>query len=259
MAAAFRAWSWAGYKLGDRMVYLWGAPWDMRESRTIDKIRNHLLRTLNLNAFNLTEENMKEYVKILSKFKPKQLNTYASVIFLFSEYLKKEGINSIKPNAILTTADMLYNHQRKTIEDIFDCNVFDYYSGRDTTLMAAECSEHFGYHLSIENAVVEFIKENEHVSPGETGKIIITDLCNYAMPFIRYEIGDLGTPSDERCSCGRNLPIMKSLKGRIFDFITTPDGKYIPGEYFHYTIIDYNILGIKYNFSIFDYYFIINR
>jgi len=245
MAAAFRAWSWAGYKLGDRMVYLWGAPWDIRESRTIDKIRNHLLRTLNLNAFNLTEENMKEYVKILSKFKPKQLNTYASVISLFSEYLKKEGINSIKPNAILTTADMLYNHQRKTIEDIFDCNVFDYYSGRDTTLMAAECSEHFGYHLSIENAVVEFIKENEHVSPGETGKIIITDLCNYAMPFIRYEIGDLGTPSDERCPCGRNLPIMKSLKGRIFDFITTPDGKYIPGEYFHYTIIDYNILGIK--------------
>jgi phenylacetate-CoA ligase len=227
------------------MVYLWGAPKDIQNTRTIDKIRNYLLRTLNINAFNLTDENMKNYVHVLNKFKPKLINTYASVIFLFSEYLKNEGIDFIKPNAILTTADMLYQHQRKTIEDIFDCDVFDYYSGRDTTLVAAECSEHIGYHLSIENAVVEFIQENEHVSPGETGKIIITDLCNYAMPFIRYEIGDLGTPSDEICSCGRNLPIMKSLEGRIFDFIITPDGKRIPGEYFHYIIIDHNIHGIK--------------
>jgi len=133
--------------------------------------------------------------------------------------MQKNGIDNIKPKAILTTADMLYDYKRKTIEHIFDCDVFDNYSGRDTTLQAAECSEHFGYHLSIENAVVEFVKENEDVYPGETGKIIITDLCNYAMPFIRYEIGDLGVPSDENCPCGRKLPIMKSVKGRILDTI----------------------------------------
>jgi phenylacetate-CoA ligase len=245
MAAAFRVWEWAGYNLGDKMVYLWGAPSDIHDSRPIDKIRNYMLRTINLNAFNLTDENMGEYTKILNTFKPKIINTYASVIFLFSEYLKKEGIDYIKPYAILTTADMLYPHQRETIVDVFDCDVFDYYSGRDTTLMAAECPEHNGYHLSIENAVVEFIQDNEPVSNGETGNIIITDLCNYTMPFIRYEIGDLGTPSDEKCSCKRNLPLMKSLKGRIFDFIITPDGKHIPGEYFHYIIIDHKIHGIK--------------
>ncbi|MDH7506378.1 MAG: phenylacetate--CoA ligase family protein [Candidatus Thermoplasmatota archaeon] len=245
MAAAYRAWEWAGYKLGDKMAYLWGAPWDLKDQRKIDKIRNYLLRIIKLNAFNLTDENMVKYAKILLKFKPKIINTYASVIFLFSEFLKKEGIYNIKPDVILTTADMLYNHQRKFIENIFDCEVFDYYSGRDTTLQAAECSEHNGYHLSIENAVVEFVEENEHVSSGETGKIIITDLCNYTMPFIRYEIGDLGSSSDEKCSCGRSLPIMKSLKGRIFDFIITPEGKHIPGEYFHFTIIDHNIHGIK--------------
>jgi len=244
-AAAYRAWSWAGYNLGDKIAYLWGAPSDISTTSKHDKIRNYLLRIIYLDAFSLTDENMAVYVKILSKFRPKIINTYASTIFLFSEYLKKEGIDFIKPRAILTTADMLYLHKRKAIEQIFDCEVFDYYSGRDTSLQAAECPEHIGYHLSIENAVVEFIKENEHVSPGETGKIIITDLCNYAMPFIRYEIGDLGTPSDESCPCGRNLPIMKSLKGRIFDFIITPEGKHLPGEYFHYAIIDHHIHGIK--------------
>jgi len=139
---------------------------------------------------------MQNYVQILKKFNPKIINTYASVIFTFSEYIKKMGIDAPKPKAILTTADMLYDYKRKSIEQAFNCEVFDYYSGRDTTLQAAECREHFGYHLSIENAVVEFMKENENVAPGETGNLIITDLCNYAMPFIRYEIGDLGKPSD---------------------------------------------------------------
>jgi phenylacetate-CoA ligase len=245
LSAAYRAWNWAGYKLGDKMVTLWGAHSDINGTRKIDKIREYLLRKKYLDAFNLTDENMAVYVKILSKFKPKIIHTYASAIFLFSEYLKKEGINFIQPKAILTTADMLYPYQRKSIEDTFNCKIFDYYSGRDTSLQAAECPEHIGYHMSIENAVVEFIKQNESVSPGETGKLILTDLCNYAMPFIRYEIGDLGSPSDESCACGRNLPIMKSFKGRILDYIITPEGNRIPGEYFHCIIIEHNIQGIK--------------
>ena len=245
MAAAYRSWSWAGYKLGDKMAYLWSAPQDLQVSSYTDIVRNYFLKTIILDAFNLTEENMNKYIKILTRFKPKIINTYASVIFTFSEYIKKMGIDTIKPTAILTTSDMLYDYKRKTIEQAFNCEVFDYYSGRDTTLQAAECQEHFGYHLSIENAVVEFMKENEHVALGETGNLIITDLCNYAMPFIRYEIGDLGTPSDERCPCGRNLPIMKSLQGRTYDYILTSDGRLLAGIFFHHILVHNEIQGIK--------------
>lgn len=245
IAAAFRSWSWAGYNLGDKMAYLWSAPQDLKDWSNIDIVRNFFLKKRYLDAFNLTEENMNKYVKILTRFKPKIINTYASVIFTFSEFIKKMGIDTIKPRAILTTSDMLYDYQRQSIERAFNCEVFDYYSGRDTTLQAAECCEHFGYHLSIENAVVEFIKGNEHVTPGETGNLIITDLCGYAMPFIRYEIGDLGTPSDERCPCGRNLPIMKSLKGRTYDYIQTPDGRLLAGIFFHHILVHHKIQGIK--------------
>lgn len=254
MGAAYRAWSWAGYRPGDKISYLWGAPDDFKEGYKLrTKIRSFLLREMKLNANALTEKNMRKYVELLKKFKPKIINTYGSVIFILSKYIEDSGIDIdfFKPKAILTTADMLYDHNRKFIEKTFNCDVFDYYSGRDTSLQAAECSEHFGYHLSIENAVIEFVNDNEHVSPGETGKIIITDLSNFAMPFIRYEIGDLGIPSDEICPCGRKLPIMKSLKGRTFDFIVTPDNRLIPGEFFHYTIIDHNIKGIK-EFQIFQ-------
>jgi phenylacetate-CoA ligase len=246
MAAAYRSWSWAGYNLGDKMAYLWSAPQDLQDwSRTMSKVRDYFLKTIHLDAFNLTEENMNQYIKTLTSFKPKIINTYASVIFTFSEYIRKMGIDTIKPKAIVTTSDMLYDYKRKSIEKAFNCEVFDYYSGRDTTLQAAECREHFGYHMSIENAVVEFMKENEHVAPGETGDLIITDLCNYAMPFIRYEIGDLGIPSDERCPCGRTLPIMKSLKGRTYDYILTSDGRLLSGLFFHHILVHYEIQGIK--------------
>lgn len=244
MAAAYRAWSWAGYKPGDKMAYLWSARKDLKNSNNIDKFRNYLLKTIKLDAFNMTEENMQKYTNILSNFKPKIINSYASAMFIYSEYIKKMKVDYINPKSILTTADMLYDYKRKSIKQTFDCDVFDYYSGRETTLHAAECSEHIGYHLSIENAVVEFIKEDEHVSPGETGKIIITDLCNYAMPFIRYEIGDLGVPSNEICPCGRKLPLMKSIEGRILDTIITPGGKILTGMSFPSIFADYDIKGI---------------
>jgi phenylacetate-CoA ligase len=245
MATAYRSWGWAGYKPGDKMAYIWSARQDLNNSKFSDKMRNYFLKIKKLDAFNMNEEKMMEYVKILSKFRPKIINSYSSAMYIFSEFLNKIGNSDINPKAILTTADMLYYYKRKSIQKTFICDVFDYYSGRETSLQAAECSEHNGYHLSIENAIVEFIKGSEHVSSGETGKIIITDLWNYAMPLIRYEIGDLGVPSDETCSCGRKLPLMESIKGRILDTIITPKGKILSGMSFPSIFADYDIKGIK--------------
>lgn len=243
-AAAYREWSWAGYNLGDKMAYLWGAPQDLpNRAKLKAKIYNLIQRTIWLDAFNMTEKRLDEYVGILRKFKPKVINAYASAIYLMAQYMEKRGIDDIRPEAILTSCEVLFDYQRETIERAFGCEVFDYYSGRDTTLQAGECPEHSGYHLAIENAVIEFIKDDEHVSPGELGKIMITDLSNYAMPFIRYEIGDLGAPSDDMCSCGRGLPLMEKVVGRVTDIITTKEGKHIHGEFF--THLFYDTRGIK--------------
>ncbi len=228
MAAAYREWRWAGYNLGDKMAYLWGAPQDLSLQGTLKaKINNSLFRTIYLDAYNMSKESMDRYIKVLRKFKPKIINAYASAIYLMAQYIEKKGIDDIRPNAVLTSCEMLFDYQREIISRVFGCEVLDYYSGRDTTLHVGECPEHSGYHLAIENAVVEFVKNNKHVLPGELGKIIITDLCNYAMPFIRYEIGDLGVPLNEMCPCGRGLPLMKSIEGRATDILRRSDGGYI--------------------------------
>ena len=227
-AAAYREWSWAGYNPGDKIAYLWGAPQDLSHQRELKtKIFNLVYRMIMLDAWYMTEKILGEHVRILRKFKPKIINAFSSAIYLMAQYMEKRRINDIKPEAILTSCEMLFDYQRETIEREFDCEVFDYYSGRDTTLHAGECPEHSGYHLAIENGVVEFIKDNEHVSPGELGKIIITDLSNYAMPFIRYEIGDLGVPSDEICSCERGLPLMEKVVGRTNEILFTNDNRII--------------------------------
>lgn len=235
MAAAYREWSWTGYNLGDKMAYLWGAPQDLSDQAKLKaRIYNLIQRTIWLDAFNITEKTLDEYVRILRRFKPKVVNAYALAIYLMARYMEKRGIDDIRPKAILTSCEMLFDYQRETIKRVFGCDVFDYYSGRDTTLHAGECLEHSGYHLAIENAVIEFIKDGEHVAPGELGKIIITDLSNYAMPFIRYEIGDLGVPSDEICSCGRGLPLMEKVVGRSNDILFTSDNEVIVSTFIPY-------------------------
>lgn len=233
MAAANREWNWAGYNIGDKMTYLWAAPQDVSDQLKLKvKLFNLLNRTMFLDANQLTEKTLDDYIKILKTFKPKVINSYSSAIYLMAQYMEKKGISDIRPESILTSCEMLFDYQRKIIEKNFHCKVFDYYSGRDTSFHAAECQEHTGYHMTIENALTEFLKDNQPVAYDEFGKIIITDLSNYAMPFIRYEIGDLGKPSDEHCPCGRRLPLMKEISGRIRDIITTKDGKYIPGVFF---------------------------
>lgn len=233
MAAAYREWKWGGYQIGDKITYIWSSHYDIAQLEKLKtKLFNLLQRTIFLNALFLNEKNIEEYIKKLRSYKPKVINTYASAIYLIAQYMKKQNINDIRPNGILTSCEMLFKNQRKIVEDAFNCKVFDYYSGRETSFHAAECSEQIGYHMAIENAVIEFIKDSESVSSGEFGKIVITDLSNYAMPFIRYEIGDLAKPSDEQCPCGRHLPIMKEISGRIRDVITTKDGNHITGAFF---------------------------
>ncbi len=247
MAAAYRQWSWAGYRIGDKISYLWAAPHDLSNQAKLNyKLTNLLERKIFFDAFSLDEKRIISYIEQLRRLKTKFINAYSSAIYLIALYMEKRNISDIRPTAILTSVDVLFDYQRKTIEKVFGCEVFDYYSGRDTSLQAGECPEHSGYHLSSENAIVEFIKNGNNVAAGEKGRIIITDLSVYAMPFIRYDIGDMGILSDERCPCGRGLPLMKSLEGRVSDQLRRTDGGYITGACLTFALKDFeNLLQIQ--------------
>jgi len=239
-AANLRGFEWCGYEFGDKCAYLWGSSFDMSKTKSArGKITNIFHNRLMLNAFDLSDEKMKIYATEIKKFKPKVLRGYASALHTFSNFVQNNNIQGIKPLAIVTTAENLFDFQRRNIEETFNCKIFDAYGSRETSLIAHECEARDGYHISDENSIVEFLdKNNEPVAPGESGRIVITDLHNMVMPWIRYEIGDMGTPTDEKCSCGRTLSMMKSIDGRVHDMFITPDGRRIPGEFFPHLFKD---------------------
>lgn len=227
-AAMLRSNSWcSSYRLGDPMALVWASHVDLKESTKLkERMLNFFMRRELLNAYHLSEESMLSFTKRLVNSKPKVIRGYSSAVYLLACFVEREGA-VIRPKGVITTAEMLLPHQRSKIEKVFGCKVYDSYGSREFEEIASECSEHSGYHIAAENLVLEFVKDGEHVSPGETGEILVTDLRSYAMPFIRYSIGDLGKPSNETCSCGRGLPLMKSVEGRLTDIIVAPNHSYL--------------------------------
>ena len=233
IAGEHLAFSWYGYQRGDKRIHLWGSLQHVYLMQSLfKKISLRVSRIVTLDAYNMSENQMDGFARKLCQFKPKIITAFASAVYLLARYLKHRGIESIRPQAVITQAEKLFPHQRRLLEEVFRCGVFDFYGSREVSAMAAECPEHTGYHIMTPNVILEFIRDNQPVSPGEMGKIVVTDLYNYAMPFIRYENGDLGVPSGEKCSCGRGLPMMEEVVGRTSDMMIGIDGKYASGVFF---------------------------
>jgi len=225
-AAEFRAYRWAGYRFGDRCLMFWGSPIDLaRHAGIIKRFTSKLERILVLNTYVVSDEVLGKYARLMRRFNPEVIRGYASSVYMMAKYMLKEGIDYVHPRAVITSAEILLDYMRKTIEDAFGCSVFDYYGSREIGAIAAECEMHSGYHISAENVVLEFVKDGEHVGAGEDGVILVTSLRNFGMPFIRYAIGDVGKLSDEACACGRGLPLMKSIEGRVSQFMAVYDEK----------------------------------
>jgi phenylacetate-CoA ligase len=118
--------------------------------------------------------------------------------------------------------------------------VFETYGCREFMLIAAECECRQGLHLTAEHLWVEILDDAGNPAPaGEEGNVVVTDLFNYGMPFIRYATGDRAVASPEPCRCGRGLPLLSKIVGRQLDVIRTPDGRLIPGEFFPHLIKDF--------------------
>lgn len=188
-------------------------------------------------------EPVEKHLPEILDYKPEAIYAYPSYLFLLANAIQKLGIKGFSPKLVFSTAEVLSSQARKLIESLFDTKVFDLYGCVETERLAWECEEHVGYHMDIDSAVIEFVKDDEAVSPLEQGKMIITCLYNYAMPLIRYDIGDIGTPSDEECPCDRGLPLMKEILGRQDDFIILPNEIILTPRFFSHIVR--SIPGIK--------------
>lgn len=233
---------WTGYKHIGPEIKLWGSEDDIfDESTTTETVSLSLRdRTRALtgwrhvqNAFHMSEEDMIRFVDEINHIRPVQIKAYTESIFQFAEFIQREDLDIYSPATILVTSGNLQSYMRQTIEDIFQTEVFDLYGSREVGAVAAECSEHEGLHVAAPAHYVEIVDDDGNpVDSGETGEIVITPLTNYAMPLVRYRIGDLAAWSEAECSCGRSWPLLGKITGRVSDTFVAKDGTQVHGEYF---------------------------
>ena len=190
---------------------------------------NSLSKELEFNMFGVNNATLAKQVEKLREFRPKLIEGYPSAREVWAKYILDQNIHGISPLAVQTSSECLYS-RRAIIEKAFNCKVYDWYGQSEYVASAGECPEG-NYHIT-ESGIMEFIKSGEHVSDGEIGEIVGTGLYNYSMPLIRYRVTDIGRYSEDRCNCGRGLPIVRSLEGRVSDSILTSDGRILPGVTF---------------------------
>jgi glycosyltransferase involved in cell wall biosynthesis/uncharacterized protein YnzC (UPF0291/DUF896 family) len=158
------------------------------------------------------------------------MRAYPSALYQFCLFLQ-EIKKGLRLRAVVTTAETLFDYQRKLIEEVLGCRVFNEYGAYDGGAGAFECPEHDGLHLQMERGIIELLDESGNdVKPGDVGRVVVTDLHNYIFPFIRYDVGDLAVAGDRKCPCGRGLQLIDSIKGRSSDYIILKDGAKLSGE-----------------------------
>jgi phenylacetate-CoA ligase len=237
-AATLRAQEWTGYRFGDPTLRLWHQTIGMTRSQALKEHADAVLsnRTF-IPVFELADENLARMVRTIARIEPVLMDGYAEALDFLARYLKTRGDIAVRPRALMSSAQTLPRSSRKLIEDTFGCKVFDKYGSREFSGVAYECEAHEGHHVVAEGYIVEVLRDGRPVAPGETGEVVVTDLNNYCMPFVRYRIGDLAEAMDASapCSCGRGAPRLGDIQGRVQSIIQGTDGRYLPGTFFaHY-------------------------
>jgi len=238
-AARDRIYSFAGLIQGERAAYLWGAPVGKVPKKALVKegVSNLVQRRLILNTFSQDERLWREVYEKVVSFRPHTVVGYVSSLRAFAAFLQEQGLRLPRLRGVIAAAEPLFSDSREQIAAGFGAPVFNTYGCREFMSLAGECSLHQGMHINAENTLIEM------EDPGVASQLFVTDLHNYGMPFIRYEIGDVGILDDGTCPCGRGLPRLMRVEGRVLDTLTTSNGRVVPGEFFPHLLKDIPEIG----------------
>jgi phenylacetate-CoA ligase len=175
-------------------------------------------------TYHMSEKNLWHYVAELQRIRPASIAGYVSAMYILARYLRTNGlVGAVAPRAVFTTSETLFDWQRHEIEAGLGCRVYNGYGSGEYCVLISECDAG-GLHISPDYGIVEMEAIPE--SPG-LYELLCTGLFNHAMPFIRYRIGDAVKASGRACRCGRPLPLVETIEGRVGDLVVTPEGRYV--------------------------------
>lgn len=225
----WRIYSWWGVAPADNVAFIY------RQSRQgLKKLAYDAqwwpTRHVLLDARGTTTSSMEAFGRQVTRLRPRLLVGYVEGIREFAEYVDAERLELPGLTAISVTASMLHRGQRGLIEKALRAPVFDTYRSAEVPWIAAECTSQNGLHVLADRRRVDLVSESGgEVEAGEVGNVLITDFDNGAFPLIRYAIGDRSRWHQGACTCGRSLPRITALEGRIADVLRTPSGRIVSG------------------------------
>jgi phenylacetate-CoA ligase len=240
VAAKWRATRWWDVDIGDPEIVVWGSPIELGAQDRVRGLRDRMLRTRLLPAFDMSEAKLDGFIAEIRSRRPKMLFGYPSALSHIARHADIKGLrmNDLGIRAAFVTSERLYEEQRKQINKTFGCPVANGYGGRDAGFIAHECPKG-GMHITAEDIIVEIVDQEGVVIPaGEAGEIVVTHLATSDFPFIRYRTGDVGVLDTKVCSCGRGLPMIREIQGRSTDFVVAQDGTVMHGLALVYILRD---------------------
>jgi len=223
-AVTDRSYAWTGAILGNRVLYLWGAPtghpslWSRAKLNAYRWIRNEFV----IDSFHRGPDFWHNVIKIIDTVVPTAIVGYTSNIEELCAFAQEHGLRFSSVKGVVAAAETVYPDLRQRVKETLGAPLFNTYGSREFMSIAVECGQG-GFHVNMENIYLENDEE------GRQSDLLVTDLHNYAMPFIRYRIGDTGLLSQDQCICGRGLHGLAALEGKTWDILRTPSGGTIPG------------------------------
>jgi phenylacetate-CoA ligase len=213
LAESARIYAMTGYRPWQRSCYMRLAPMDLPRISALRQ--KHIFSLLPVAG----------QIEGLKKARPDLIDVYATVMLDIARHVTEEDLKYIKPRVITVNSEVSTQAERDYISRVFNCPVYDEYGSEETWSIATQCRRH-NYHISSDSVWLEFLDaQGKDVCPGEPGEILITTTRSEAMPFIRYAIGDRGTPRAGECGCGFHSPLMRSVDGRSNDWLVLPSGR----------------------------------
>jgi phenylacetate-CoA ligase len=240
LAVMWRGYRWGGADFGCRSAYIWSWPYAGKRGWQLTKeiAYQRAFGRRFYNIFELSDAKIPEIARDLRRFRPQVIVSYVSGAVSLAEWMLARNFKIPPPRSIITGAEPIHPPQRELIERAFSAPVFNTYGSREVMLMASECPLH-RLHVNADHLILETVDENGRVVLGQPGRVIVTDLHNFGMPFIRYANGDVACYDTEPCPCGRGLPILRYVDGREVDIVSLADGRRLTGLYFVHFFKDF--------------------
>lgn len=221
---------WMGYDDGDKALILMGG--HVISSSFKDRFKKlslgFLTNRVSFNPYDTSRDNIDAIIESLRSNRFKLIRSYSQFLYSLAMKIKQNG-ETFSVGAITTTAEPLMQEHRVLFKEVFSAEAFDQYGCGEIGGIAFECNHHEGLHVTEERVFVEV---------NEKAELIVTDLDNYAMPFIRYWNADQVELADSACSCGRKSMLIKKIMGRTCDYIIGKNGEFLHWAYFWHLFFD---------------------